>query len=60
VVVWLLLEKGAHVNEKDGKASAALHLAAENGYETVAGLLVNKGADINAISCGSTPLYLAV
>jgi ankyrin repeat protein len=52
----LLLEYGAHVNEKNRSGNTSLHLAKGKDAE-IAKLLLEKGADINSTnSNGRTPL----
>lgn len=57
-VQWLL-EHGATLN-RSGREWSALHYAAFNGHEDVARLLIERGADLDALSTnGSTPLMMA-
>ena len=54
------LDAGANVNESDGLA-AALHYAVNRQHLDAAKLLVERGADVNAVSkLGGTPLMAAV
>lgn len=65
----LLLENGVDVNDSSGSTSpdnttrkfTALHIAAYLGYEDVAGILLSKGADKEAICLsGKRPVDVAV
>ncbi len=48
------------MNAKDESGDTPLHLTSLYGHEEVAGLLVEAGADINALNDdGSSPLSLA-
>jgi ankyrin repeat protein len=48
------------VNFQDSNGSTALHKAAASGDETIAQLLLNKGASVaTADKLGQTPLHLA-
>jgi hypothetical protein len=50
------------VNQIDNTGATALHYAALYGYTSIARLLINKGADVNAIdaSIGATPTGWAI
>ncbi|HWC58352.1 MAG TPA: ankyrin repeat domain-containing protein [Verrucomicrobiae bacterium] len=55
------LESGGEVNQCNANNDTLLHLAAANGCEDVAKLLLARGAHINAKDLqGYTPLHLAV
>jgi ankyrin repeat protein len=60
-VVKLLLARKADVNAGNNINATPLHLAALNGHNDVAKLLLVCGADVNAQEsrCGQTPLHLA-
>ena len=58
-IVSLLLNNGANVGTCDAESLTPLHIAAIKGNTATAMLLVKEGADINAVSCGFTPLNLA-
>ena len=52
-----LLDAGADINVRNYKGQAALHCAAKAGFIHVCELLIQKGADVNAIDqAGKTPL----
>jgi ankyrin repeat protein len=70
-VLRLLVEGGAAVNHMDKYGWTALHLAVHRDYQTVATLLLDRGADVNAqlheggvfglyATHGNTPLHDAV
>lgn len=65
-VAALLISKGAYLNVKDNKGATPLHWAVANGNFGLTKLLVEKGADVNAIVKrdraleGTTPLIFAV
>ncbi len=52
---------GTDVNAKDGDGTTPLHLAALMGHKEIVGLLIAKGADVNAKGSkyGITPLLNA-
>jgi len=54
------LSLGADVNEKDPEFATPLHYAALKGHKTVAELLIEKGADVNALGIHGTPLDRAI
>ena len=56
-----LINEGFDVNEEAlSSEGTPLHIAAYNGYETIAKILISKGADINSQNInGLTPLHLA-
>src|SRR6266700_1255295 len=55
------LKNGGDVNQRSENNDTLLHLAASNGYEEIAKLLLAHGADLNAQDLqGYTPLHLAV
>ncbi|KAL7814629.1 ankyrin repeat-containing domain protein [Trichoderma aethiopicum] len=56
-----LLDHGADVNLRDGQAQSALYVATRDSEGELARLLVERGADVNALSLDNlTPLYYAV
>lgn len=60
----VLFEKGAEINEKDkdeiGVGETLLHWAAQSGHSQVVGLLLRRGAGVNAKdACDRTPLHEA-
>ena len=57
-MIKLLIERGANVNAIDDTHHTPLHMASN---ATVAGLLIDAGADVNAKTqrTGETPLYAA-
>ena len=59
--VRVLLARSADVNEAQGDGMTALHWAAKNGDEELAGLLIQAGADVEPVTrIGShTPLHVA-
>ena len=64
-VVKDLLDKGANQSEKDscgwaGWSVTALYCAAYGGHMETVKVLVDRGADVNALSHGQTPLTIAI
>jgi len=60
LTVYMLLNKGAHVNSIDNSGWNALHFAASNGHSNVINMLVDHHIDINLASAdGWTPLMYA-
>jgi ankyrin repeat protein len=59
--VRMLLDAGADVDARSSSGSTALYDAALKGDGAIVSLLVNRGADLNAIEAtsGTTPLYAA-
>jgi hypothetical protein len=58
--VYMLLDRGANVNETGKYGKTPLHIAAENGYNGIAFALISAGANINARDeKGCTPLHWA-
>lgn len=56
----LLLASGADVNDPGWKEATPLHMAVQNGYDEVANVLLEAGADPNArTDLGFTPLHFA-
>jgi ankyrin repeat protein len=55
----LFLQHNADVNAINNKNYTTLHWASEMGYADVAQILLEYGADINAVSDNGSPLYLA-
>lgn len=49
-VAELLLKAGAHIHDKRSNVQAALHFAAESGYEDVVSVLIRFGADVNQLA----------
>jgi ankyrin repeat protein len=59
-VKQLLNKNPKLVNDRDRGFFTPLHLAAYNGNEKIASMLISKGADINATGkCDYTPLHVA-
>jgi len=55
-----LLDHGSSVGAKTKEGSTPLHLAAKAGYDIVATLLIQAGADVNALDNNhATPLDMA-
>lgn len=46
-IIKMLLENGADVNHQGKRKQTALHLAAINGYEEMARILIEKGANVD-------------
>ena len=60
VVVKVLLDKGADVNQGNNSGSSPLYHASNNGHVAVVKVLLDKGADVNQGNKeGSSPLYAA-
>jgi ankyrin repeat protein len=68
-VLRLLVDGGASINHMDKYGWTALHIAVYRGFQTVATLLLDRGADVNAQRLatavfrrhpGNTPLHEAV
>jgi ankyrin repeat protein len=60
-MVNLLIQQGAHVDERCANGSTSLHLAARQGHVAAAGALLDAHASVNhADSSGCTPLHIAV
>jgi ankyrin repeat protein len=56
----LLLSAGASVNAAEGQVPSALHIASEKGNFVIVKMLLNAGADLNAISyTGETVIQAA-
>lgn len=55
------MKHGLAVDERDAEGCTALHIAADQGCEALAALLLRHGADAEACdSNAKTPLYFAV
>ncbi len=48
-IARFLIEKGADVNLADTRGTTPIHSASRQGYETIVGLLIEKGVDIKKI-----------
>ena len=61
-IVKVLLEYlKVKVNARDGSGKTALHMACSEGHSRVCQLLLNKGADIKAVTAdNTTPLHNAI
>ena len=55
----VMLEGGADVEGKDGYGRRAIHWAAMFGYNDTVAVLLEHGADVNAVSAGWTVLRFA-
>ncbi len=53
------IKRGARVSERDSAGVPALHYSAAGGHLEICGFLLNRGADIDEISDGGTPLMWA-
>ena len=60
--VQLLLGKdNCNVSSEDNDGMTPLHIACQNGHTEIAGLLLDRGAEVDRKNAeGSTPLNLAV
>jgi hypothetical protein len=59
--VMAVLSLGVDVNAGNAAGDTALHIAAQQGFDTVVQVLVDKGANVNAKNKqGRTPLALAM
>ncbi|UPL01629.1 hypothetical protein LCI18_012563 [Fusarium solani-melongenae] len=58
-LVELLLEKGADPNRREQHGRTALHIAVKHGYSSIITMLVEYGADVDAMVHSWTPLLLA-
>jgi len=56
----LLLAAGANVNDADAWGVSAVTLAAHSGFGDVVDLLLEKGADPNAMKAGFAPIHEAI
>ncbi|XP_053131943.1 ankyrin repeat domain-containing protein 61 [Hemicordylus capensis] len=57
--IKLLLLNGANVRMRDWEGREAIHMACQSGREDLISLLLNHGADINALTKqGESPLFL--
>ena len=57
-IVNLLLERGAKLEARDRDNFTALHLGVVYGHSMIVSILVDAGADVNAIgNFGHTPLH---
>ena len=55
----ILIDRGANLKSDDDCYQTPLSLAAEQGYEAIVRLLINGGADLEALWDDQTPLCLA-
>ena len=60
VVIQFLTEQGVSTNATDAAGRGALHNCAAHGNIESARLLLGKGADVNSIRRGGSPLHCAV
>ena len=58
-IAELLIAEAADVNEKDNREYTSLHFAVTHTYKEMVEMLIEKGADVNAMTIGFTPLELA-
>jgi len=58
-IVQLLCDACAHINVASLSGATSLHLAAQNGHENIALMLLDAGAQTDPVSGTSTPLYIA-
>jgi uncharacterized protein len=56
----LLVDAGANVNDADAWGVSAVTLAAHSGFDPLVALLLEKGADPNAMRAGFAPLHEAI
>ncbi|BCS92331.1 MAG: beta-barrel assembly-enhancing protease [Metallosphaera javensis (ex Sakai et al. 2022)] len=57
----IVKQLGEMVGKRDGMGNTVLHLAVRNGMEEMVRLLLDAGADVNAVNNeGHTPLYYAI
>jgi ankyrin repeat protein len=56
----LLVAAGANVNDADAWGVSAVTLAAHSGFDPLVALLLEKGADPNAMRAGFAPLHEAI
>ncbi|BCS92346.1 tetratricopeptide repeat protein [Metallosphaera javensis (ex Sakai et al. 2022)] len=57
----IVKQLGEMVGKRDGMGNTMLHLAVRNGMEEMVRLLLDAGADVNAVNNeGHTPLYYAI
>lgn len=60
VIVEMLINKGARINQTNMGDDTALHLACAHGHRDVVNMLLRAKADINAVNeHGNTPLHYA-
>ena len=55
-VVRVLLRRGANKEARRDTDETPLHFAVENGHFGVATILLDEGADVNAVGARGTPL----